>query len=250
MPRPSTFPTLDTNGTRTTAPLSANQTDGFTENQQVANSIWNWLFHWIHAWIVYLDDIATTQFGVEHDVTSGVHTDVNADSLKAHAIYVEDDVFGSTARVGAIIESAARSTISTTGNAIADTVPANTMTNKGVVRMQGSVEHSAESTGPSVIGVEISVAGAVIQSTGITTPSVNDWIAWEAEFAYDSGTGNMQYHIRFRSNASLTTADEFVGEFAFTASSDAIFAAAVAYTGGTGLTAVARAMTIELHLRG
>ena len=61
MPRPTTFPKIDANGTNTTTPLTQIQDDGLPERTLFANGIWNWVFHWIYQWIVWLDGSTTVE---------------------------------------------------------------------------------------------------------------------------------------------------------------------------------------------
>ena len=58
MPRPGTFPKIDANGTNVVTPSTQIQDDGLPEKALFANGIWNWVFHWLHAWVVWLDSTA------------------------------------------------------------------------------------------------------------------------------------------------------------------------------------------------
>ena len=80
MARPTDFPDHDTgdvNSTTTDATIKAN---GWPELAQVPNASWNWLHRTVGLWVRYLDDVATTQFGVQHDISDGTHTAITADS--------------------------------------------------------------------------------------------------------------------------------------------------------------------------
>lgn len=78
MPAPTYLPEVDSNGSnQPTDPAGIPQAikdDGFQEKQNVPNTWWNWLFKTINDWIQW----GTSLFGVEHNTTTGEHTDVNA----------------------------------------------------------------------------------------------------------------------------------------------------------------------------
>lgn len=256
MARPSNFPEIDSNDSQSTAPLSGNASDGFNENQQIANAVLNWLFQTIWLWLVYLDDIATTQFGVEHDVSTGVHTDVTADSVKAHAIYAEDDHLGTAGRVGAIVQSVARQSNTIAGSPggsesiISRAIAANMLSDNSVVKIRGAIEHVAETSTPTVFAVDITVGGTSRVAVGFTLPSgsTGDWISVDVDFVYDDTTGNMQYYGKFRSSVSGVTTDAR-GVFAYSVSGAANWTLDVNYTGGLGLEYLAQCCTMEVHVR-
>tara|TARA_X000001388_G_scaffold65437_2_gene51920 strand:- start:5364 stop:6035 length:672 start_codon:yes stop_codon:yes gene_type:complete len=61
MPRPTTYPKIDANGTNVSTPLTQIQDDGLPEKSLFANGIWNWAFHWIYQWIVWLNGSTTVK---------------------------------------------------------------------------------------------------------------------------------------------------------------------------------------------
>lgn len=85
MAAPSLLPELDVNGTRQPADPNgipqATKDDGFREIEAVETTSWNWLFKIIHDWLKYFKDAGAGLFDVEHNTSTGEHTDVDADSV-------------------------------------------------------------------------------------------------------------------------------------------------------------------------
>lgn len=220
MPRPTTFPKIDANGTNTTTPLTQIQDDGLPERTLFANGIWNWAFHWIYQWIVYLDDIATTQFGVQHDVATGVHTVVTATSITVsgagaiqqsgsghiqatgsgdirqtgtgnitsdNAILAEEDawsgnlVLGGYVHVSGVRDTVSNTTSETTFTTGTVTLPAGyTVDGRTTARVRGSV-HVTSLSGTPAFTVKLKFGSAVATFT-FSSVTVGDEVTFDVQY--------------------------------------------------------------------
>lgn len=63
MPKPTTLPRWNTDGTNRTAPSSGKMDTGFILNDKPTSGNFNWILYYIYSWLLWLDGLLTTNGG-------------------------------------------------------------------------------------------------------------------------------------------------------------------------------------------
>jgi len=259
MPAPLLYPEVDVNGTNQPVDPAgipqATKDDGFLEIQVVPNTWWNWVFKNIYDWIVYLELEGVAPFAAEHDTSTGVHTDVTADSVDSKAaIYAESDTWGTDLRLGGPVAVEPGGSFSglTESDFIAVTVPADVVTaNESTIRAQGGMKVTAAGASTSFV-LRFYIGAVVVASHTFVTPVLDDQLWGEIDYVFDAAGVNLHFVARFHeylaSGASRSSLSS--GTVAFSETIANSFKLSGQMTGAGTPTYDSHAMSFDIYQRG